>query len=190
MKTCKKCTLEFSDNAKFCASCGGALDMGGKKKIPTPTKTKDKKEIKGLEGWLYFVALGLLLTPFLVLSDLLSTDWQEISEYIESIKNLIYFEQFFTILLGVFAIYLIYLFAKMKKIFPKLYIIFLLLNLAYVFIDFIAIETVFGGFKNTPEISEVFYESGKSLGRGLLSCLIWIPYMIVSKRVKNTFVNF
>ncbi|WP_161632938.1 DUF2569 family protein [Paenibacillus alginolyticus] len=32
-------------------------------------------------------------------------------------------------------------------------------------------------------------EQGRNIVKSLVTCLIWIPYFINSKRVKNTYIN-
>ena len=81
----------------------------------------------------------------------------------------------FTIGISLWWIYIIFLFFTKKKIFPKYFIITKILYVV-IFIFLVII-------KNT---SSIFIEG---LAQNTLSACIWIPYMLVSKRVKATFIK-
>lgn len=80
-------------------------------------------------------------------------------------------------------VFIAFLFFSKKKIFPRWYIGMLLFTLVFILIDALAIKSV---LPNEPVFDA---ETVKELGRSLIATLIWVPYMLISKRVKATFVK-
>jgi hypothetical protein len=73
---------------------------------------------------------------------------------------------------GVF-VYLNFLFYQKKKEFPRYFI----LTLVVFFVLHLLVYLLSG------------VATGRGLGASFVQVLIWIPYMLVSKRVKATFIN-
>jgi len=64
---------------------------------------------------------------------------------------------------------------------PRLVIIFLLANLAFVIVDYFLAMRI-------PLVASMPDESTPTqIARPAVSCAIWIPYFLRSKRVRNTF---
>jgi hypothetical protein len=124
-----------------------------------------QEKIKGIGGWLILPIIGLFISLPVLLYDLLSTNaMYEFSFYIGLVSFLD------VILLG-FVIYALFsIFNKKKRtlqIMISFYIINIIIQLVLAFLieDFSRIiQPVIGG-------------------------LIWIPYFIYSKRVRNTFTK-
>jgi hypothetical protein len=76
-------------------------------------------------------------------------------------------------------IYALYLCFTWDQNFPKVFIILLAATLAMQIVDSIVAVGFFG--------YEMTREDGRDFGRAIIGCLIWIPYMMKSKRVRNTF---
>jgi len=96
---------------------------------------------------------------------------------------LIIFEISGNILFILFDVFLIFLFFTKSYRFPLLYIIFLVSNLLFVVGDFFFADFI-------PIIAaESDPESLMEVARTIVAAMIWIPYFLVSKRVKNTFVK-
>jgi len=96
---------------------------------------------------------------------------------------LLIFEMTGYILFLIFSIVLLFLFFMKAYKFPMLFIIFLALNLIYSVTDFFIsdlIPTI--AAESPPDDVLKFFAS-------LTGVIIWIPYFLVSKRVKNTFVK-
>ena len=92
-------------------------------------------------------------------------------------------EIFFNAAIILVSIYLIYLFFTKHYLFPKLYILVLAGSAIFIFID-AWVGTFF--FPDEPMMDE---DIAREFGRVLIGAFIWIPYMLVSKRVKLTFVE-
>jgi hypothetical protein len=80
-------------------------------------------------------------------------------------------------------IFIAFLFFSKKKPFPKWYIGILLFTLTFILVDALVIKSVL------PDEPIFDAETAKTFGRSLVVTLIWVPYMLVSRRVKATFVK-
>lgn len=149
---------------------------------------------KGLGGWLILPIVGLVLLPINMLLTLY-TDYLPIfgkglwpvlttpggAAYHPLWAPLLVTEiggNFFFI--G-FALLLLLLCFRKSPRFPRLYIAFMVANLVFVVVD-----TVLGN--QIPAVGEQGTGwTSLAIGRALLGCAIWIPYMLKSERVRNTF---
>lgn len=92
-------------------------------------------------------------------------------------------EIIFTSIMILACLYLIYLFFKKHNLFPRMYIAIVLIKLVAVPADAWLVSLV------VPD--EPIFDPA-TLGQffqTLVSAVIWVPYMFVSKRVKQTFVE-
>ena len=149
----------------------------------------------GLGGWLIFVAIGLVVTPLKLVSLLLTTflplfkdgTVQALttpgSEHYHPLwRALIAYEVFGNGLFALAFLGLAILFFSKSRRFPKLYMAPLLTNLVFLIGDEIM------GSQIPALASSDNFDSMKEIVRTMIACCIWVPYMMVSKRVKNTFV--
>jgi hypothetical protein len=154
------------------------------------------REPMGLGGWLVLLAIGLFATPLRIAFLLISTHvpiytdgtWNVLTDpqseaYHPLWGPLIVFESVVNVLLAAAAIVAIVLFFKKSPAFPKVAIGVLLGNLAFVVVDTLVARAI-------PAIAE---QSGpdayQDLFRGVIACAIWVPYLLRSRRVRNTFVR-
>ena len=158
--------------------------------------TLPEAKYEGLGGWLILVGFGLAVTPLrilvLVLKDLLPAmtgeTWAMLTTPGTEIYHplwapLLYFEVLGNLFFIGAALVLLVLFFKRKKIFPTLMIGFYLFNLVFIGVDAIVGEMI-------PFIAEQSDpESAKEVIRSVVGALIWVPYFLVSKRVKATFTR-
>lgn len=147
----------------------------------------------GLGGWLIFIAIGLVITPISVTFTIFIYNlpifseievWREVSNlnsmyHSPLLSFLVYFELIGNIIILLLGFLLLYLFFSKKRLFPKVYFWFLIGNLIFIFMDDILANSIF-------MYEEFAYK--ETLRHGL-SCAVWLPYLSISKRVKNTFIN-
>lgn len=165
-----------------------------KAKVEKPIKTNSKYQ--GIGGWLTLVALGLLVTPVMLAFHLLGTylpiltdgTLQTLSDpnstaYHPLWVPLITFEIVGNLLMFLGYCYLIYIFFKRSKTFPKSYIFLSVAALIFVVVDFFAADLI-------PAVAEQDdSEMLEQLIRAAIGCAVWVPYMLKSERVKATFVE-
>jgi len=194
---CKHCGKQISEGEKFCASCGEPISAV----VETQKETVNTKNLKGLGGWLVLVILGLFATVLFQIygvyeSITMFTDGtvEFLSDpssgvYIPGYSGLLKFEFIAEILFLGAAAYLIYLFFKKSKKFPKYYIPFLIAAVLYAILDYVLLSSVSVSGEVKQVIDETLSKGGEEIGRAIISALIWGAYMKKSKRVKNTFIE-
>jgi len=152
-------------------------------------------KLKGLGGWLILVALGVVIGPIRLSFLIVSTyspifndgTWglltNPVSEsYIPYFSPLLIFEILGNVIFILIGIYMIYLFFSKHYLFPKIFIPYYIASLIFILLDAWLVSLIF-------DIPIFDPETMRELGRTLIGVLIWIPYMLVSKRVKVTFVE-
>ena len=150
---------------------------------------------KGLGGWLILPAISLFFIPLDLIPSLFeyfemfqNGTWANLTisgseEYHHLWAPLIIYEIVGNIIFLIFCFILIVMFFAKYFRFPTLMITFIASNLLFVICDLIV-----GNF--IPAISSVDNpNAGMGLATLLGGAMVWIPYFLVSKRVKNTFVN-
>lgn len=156
----------------------------------------EETKLTGLGGWLIIVGFGLMITPIVIFSTLLSehlplfTDGtfalltSEISEhYIPGFSIIMSYEILGNLILIFASFYLLFLFFKKSKFFPSYFIYFRLFNVLYIALDIIFAKMIF------PEEPVLDPSIARELFQVIFAAAIWIPYMLRSQRVKNTFIS-
>jgi hypothetical protein len=149
-----------------------------------------------LGGWLIFVGIAVIFSAPMMIIDFFATYLEVFSEgYLEILITpgseaynpflaLILIAEILTnIGLVLTWIFIAFLFFSKKKIFPKWFIGVLLFTLVFIIVDALAVKVV---FPNEPMFDT---QGSVELGRLLVYISIWVPYMLVSKRVKATFIK-
>ena len=156
----------------------------------------NQDDLKGLGGWLILVGIGVVIGPFRlgyeygpiyysIFTDgtfgILTTAGTE--AYNSLWAPLLIGEALYNSLMVLASASLIYLYFTKHYLFPKVYIYIIAIS-----IIFIPLDAWLGSF---VIIDEPMFDpaTSKELARTVLSAFIWIPYMLVSKRVKATFVE-
>lgn len=157
---CQNCGTKLEDGAKFCGTCGNVVsEVRNAKKQESPTVQKTAHtSLPGIEGWLALLCFGLAVAPFIVGYDLLTSDGSGIVIFID------------LVLLGLmfFIWHLIY---KRDHRFAKFVVILLVVE---------ALIGILGAIGTNGQDSSVF--------KPIVAAAVWIPYVLVSKRVKATFI--
>ena len=154
------------------------------------------EESRGLGGWLIPAAISLCITPIMLgisvmrdflpifqegYWDILTTPGSEV--YHRLWGPLIIFEIIGNAFFIIFSIILIFLFFTKSYRFPILMIVFMISIFLFLIGDFFLGESI-------PLLaSEDDGEFVKGLFKGIISAMIWIPYLLSSKRAKNTFMK-
>ena len=151
---------------------------------------------KGIGGWLLLPVIGMFVFPVRCVISL-ATEYLPIFEkdlwanlttpgsnaYHPLWAPLLIYEVVFNLAFLVFDLFLLYLLFTKAHRFPKLYIAFAVLNLVFVVSDALL------GYQIPAVVAQGMDAIWKEIGRSFMMVAIWVPYMLVSKRVKNTFVR-
>ena len=166
---------------------------------PTGSQSFDpgiSANLEGIGGWLVLVGIGLALSPLgigkalftLYVPIFTGTTWSVLTTPGEPMYNwiwkpLLLFELFGNLAFLLWAIVLLCLFFSRKRIFPPLMIAFYAANLLFVVVDFVVTFAI-------PVVGSQFdAASVMELVRAILVCGVWIPYFLISERVKQTFTQ-
>lgn len=142
-----------------------------------------QQNLNGLGGWLILVAIGIVCSPILLFYQVATIYvplFNDLDNFGETFALVLIVEIIVTLGLFLFTIYLAYLFFSKNYKTPKLFIIF---HIVYFFIVVTEVVTISRLFD-----LEIDSEDMKEIAKQIISCMIWIPYFLVSVRVKNTFV--
>ena len=155
-----------------------------------------QNEKRRLGGWLILVGLGVVFSPVRLLmttlpayqpllqSDVWSALTSEDSPAYHPLWGPLLVGEI-TVNLGIFlaSLYLIYLFFTRHWLFPSFYIGIVLTSLVFIPADAWLVSIV---LQEQPMFDA---NTTRELVRTLIGALIWIPYMLMSERVKTTFVK-
>src|SRR2546421_3242626 len=161
----------------------------------SPAGVAEAKSHEGIGGWLILVAFILLRAPIAVVITLtravfplLQHDtWVALTTKDSELYHplwapLIISELVVNFLFLAFAIAVLVLFFRRKRSFPKLVIVLFLANFIWeVFLILV--------YRRIPTTADEFGSSlAQAIGLGI-GCAIWIPYFLISKRVRATFIQ-
>ncbi|MBV1914398.1 MAG: DUF2569 domain-containing protein [Pseudomonadales bacterium] len=156
----------------------------------------EEKDLNGLRGWLILVGIGLVYSPIRLVStyyplfsevfsdgtwEILTTQGTE--AYHPLWGPLLMSELIFNGGMVLLCFYLIYLFFTRHRLFPKVYIFMILISFLILPFDAWMVTFVL------PDEPMFDPETVKELISAAVSVVIWVPYMLRSKRVKATFVE-
>jgi hypothetical protein len=144
----------------------------------------------GIGGWLILPVIGLFLTPIqglvqmgdysgLIKNMQYLTPAQGAFVWLEIIANLV-------IVVAMPIFLLVQLFRK-KALFPKAYVIWAVANIAFEFLDLIVAQVLFGEIFEKSNTRLIDGDTVKSMLRSIVLVVVWVPYMKMSARVRNTF---
>ncbi len=146
-------------------------------------------------GWLILIAIGLIFTPIVILIGLVeepgfydaytwSTLWNTDGIQGKPYVILVAFELIFNLVRIIFSLIVIVLFFERRSSVPRLMVILFAGTAAFIILDALAAYGINGDIYT----SEEDYETAKEIIMSLVRAAIWIPYFLISTRVKETFV--
>jgi len=156
----------------------------------------EEENLEGIKGWLILIAIGIVITPVRMVMSILPTYseifstgiWDALTTQGSEVYNSLWAPILILEILGnsgmlLVWLYIAYLFFSKKIIFAKWYIGIAIFSLAFIVADAFAIKLVM------PDEPVFDPDTTKELFRSLFMVAVWVPYMLLSKRVKATFVN-
>ena len=155
----------------------------------------ESNQPRPLGGWLILVGIGVIVSPFWLLSELLPSykavfedgTWEALTNkgsdyYIAYFDILLIGEMTFNAIMLLASFCLAYMYFKKNYFFPKLYIVILLVTLIFIPLDAWLVSLVL------PDEPIFDPDTMKEFTKSLIASAIWIPYMLISVRVKETFI--
>jgi len=156
----------------------------------------EEENLEGIRGWLILIAIGIVITPVRMVMSILPTYseifstgiWDALTTQGSEVYNSLWAPILILEILGnsgmlLVWLYIAYLFFSKKIIFAKWYIGIAIFSLVFIVADAFAIKLVM------PDEPVFDPDTTKELFRSLFMVAVWVPYMLLSKRVKATFVN-
>lgn len=155
----------------------------------------ETKEYREIGGWLILVLIGLVINPirlifklFFELIPLKSSEFWVLygdpnsKQFQYFFRETVNFEITVNLFFLCLSVVLLILMLKHNRLFPKLFIIYAIANLLFVIGDLLLIVQM--PLMATGDVQESL---AANLFASVIICAVWIPYMIFSKRVKQTF---
>ncbi|WP_068774275.1 DUF2569 domain-containing protein [Paenibacillus sp. FJAT-26967] len=164
--------------------------------LPESKMNERPMGVAGLGGWLVLVQIGLVVSIFVYLAQIvnylvpvLTPDiWDALTSPSSEAYHplwgfIIVFESLANVLLLLLSVYILLNFYRKKRRVPRLMIMLYSFSLAAVVIDSVLLNQI-------PIIMEVQEDNGiRDIVKMAVLCAIWIPYFMKSERVANTFVK-
>lgn len=164
--------------------------------LNSETGISERDELNGIGGWLILVAIGIVLTPIrLALATAVTFgpiftngSWEAMttpgSEAFSPYWGpIIVTEILVNLAMLLISFVLVALFFTKKRLFPRLYVGFAIFSFLVVIVDAYAVTLVL------PAEQVFTQETAMEISRSLVMLCIWVPYMLISQRVKSTFVR-
>ena len=136
---------------------------------------------EGIGGWLILIAFSLGVTPFAVIQSVLQLDIPYLAHSVNFGSTLLWSLYLLKhVLIFLALLFLNWLFYSERRTFPRAmiayYIAMVVLGILECFIAFASLH-------------ETTFRTTFVLIIRILSAAVWIPYFVVSRRVKATFIN-
>ncbi len=162
--------------------------------LDEPPPLPSSSRLQGLGGWLILVGFGVCVRPFLVLVPFVqgfgqffearTTETLTLATspaHIPGFALLICVEASVNLVLLLGSIWMIVLFFRQHRHFPRVFIAMFTGGLVFQIVDLVAANAL---LSETTEVQDV-----KQIFQLVIYCAIWVPYMLVSRRVRATFVR-
>jgi hypothetical protein len=156
----------------------------------------EENNLDGIAGWLILIAIGMVVTPIRI-SWLLITTYSEIFstgiwEALTTQGSDAYQPLWAPILIGEIIgnsglilawLYMAYKFFTKSRDFPKWFIGVTVFSLIFIVADAFAIKLV---LPNEPVFDPA---TTREVIRSVIMAIVWIPYVLISKRTRATFTR-
>jgi len=144
----------------------------------------------GIGGWLILPLIGLVLTPIKGVGFLAQHAGMSFAHLNGAQIALVYAELIGNfVLLIVLPIMMLVLLFKKRRTFPGLFVKWAFAGLAFTLLDLIF---GYAFFKDAYEASDTEFMDAatwREVARSIFAVVVWVPYMLNSRRVANTFVE-
>lgn len=145
----------------------------------------------GIKGWLGVFTLGAILTPFSIILGQVTGFSSMKNLWNLGYKQIVMIEILGNLALVVLSGYGIWLILKLKARVKRFYIYLLLFDFVFLLIDSGFTRNIIQDLVNRGTIDSstgvsLSANSGSGAARAFLVAIIWIPYLLKSKRVKMT----
>ena len=157
------------------------------------TKQARRKNLIGLEGWLAVFIVALSLTALLnivnlfgypsVFNDLASVA-DDSPQFVADFTPALWFEVGMGVLAVGVIVWILVLLAKRKTLAKYVAAAWLALNVLLIFIDYAWVTSVMDSYN--LDSSDVASDAYRQAQRAVLSAIVWIPYLFISRRVRRT----
>jgi len=139
-----------------------------------------RHELDGVTGWLILPAIGTFIAPLSYAWSLIET-WRLMAGITipRGLGAPIAIEMAASVISVLGWSWAIYLLVNKKAIYPKVFIALVLLNLT----SAIIVAALLAGTRFSSA------SAAADIGRIAIPALVWIPYMLISRRVKKTFTH-
>lgn len=161
-------------------------------KTPPPLLAEPEVRLAGLGGWLILVGFGVTLRPVMLMFSTATAMgpsfnldvWENVtlvgrSTYQAGLGPLIVCEMIGNTLLIVISVLALVLFYSKKRAFPITFVVLMAFSLLVVVGDATAVSLLL----------EQPTSSAQEIGQAVGGAAVWIPYMLVSRRVRATFTR-
>ena len=161
-----------------------------------PTPLVEDYQLQGLGGWLILIAIGLCISPFIRIFTIgqnwdgyfSNQVWQTVAmpqgkSYDPLYGPLLIFELLGNIFMFGLNLLLLCLFFSKRRPFPSLFIVLILCQVVFVILDDVGCALIPALQSNATvnDHAEAF--------RAVIYASIWVPYIMKSRRVKDTFIR-
>ncbi len=195
---CSQCGGSLGDGARYCSACGAQVHVPSTTSGGTLTGgVTTRRQYRGLRGWLLLVGLGVLISPiylgFSVYQDaVLFTDGtvRLISTFAPSYSPFLRCELLVLTLACLTWAYILCLYFLKSRLFPRWYIGAQVGMIVWWIVDYAMMKTIADGAGLLKEVmQEQLNTLEPAVFRTVPYAIIWVLYMLKSKRVRATFVE-
>jgi len=164
------------------------------------SKQERRKKLIGIEGWLAWYVVGLFIgagiTSFNFFNggvSLSSSDIEGLNQYQNGLgytfSTLTTFENIALVTYIVLLVSTIVLIIRKKKLAKAIAIITMIFGAVYATVDYAVASSLFDSSNLTQYVQSELHSAAGYAGRNILVAFVWVPYFLLSKRVKATLIE-